>query len=62
MNGHAFNRKAAWLLCTKCGGSERSLPTDCPGYRLSYEELQHVLVGKTDFRKGGWIATQESAA
>jgi hypothetical protein len=43
MSIHRFNPKAHWLLCKVCGGSERSLPTECPGYRLSYEELQHVL-------------------
>lgn len=42
-------------LCTVCGGAEGSLPTHCPGYRMS--ELQHDLVyaGRLDYRDNNWV-------
>ena len=42
--------------CTRCGGAEASLPTDCPGYRMSIDDIERVQDGHYDFsRHHGWI-------
>ena len=41
--------------CTRCGGAEASLPTDCPGTRLT--EMQETLImrGRLDYTwRRGW--------
>lgn len=43
--------------CTTCGGGEGSLPTDCPGRRMTCEEADAVYAGTLDFRRAaGWSA------
>jgi len=43
-------------LCTVCGGAEGSLPTDCPGSRMSAELSESVYAGLADYRDGlGWL-------
>lgn len=45
------------FLCSVCHGAEGSLPTDCPGVRMT--EIQETLVydGQLDYREGkGWVA------
>ncbi len=43
-------------LCTRCGGMEGSLPTDCPGELMSDEVEEAVYKGKTDYiRNRGWV-------
>lgn len=42
--------------CTVCGGFEGSLPTDCPGVRMTQVQIDLVYEGKIDFRVGrGWV-------
>ena len=36
-------------LCTVCGGAEGSMPTACPGYKLTREQLDDIYAGKLDF-------------
>lgn len=46
--------------CTRCGGHEGSLTTDCPGYRTKVgpDVGEAVYAGKTDWVWGdGWVAT-----
>lgn len=43
-------------VCTVCGGTEGSLPTDCPGVRMTRVQNDLVYEGKIDFRVGrGWV-------
>lgn len=46
-------------LCTVCGGAEASLPTFCPGRRMTAEELDHVDAGNIDFKDGQFIVLGE---
>lgn len=42
--------------CVRCGGGEGSLPTDCPGERMSYETERAVCADSVDYVRGlGWI-------
>ncbi len=40
--------------CTVCGGGEGSLPTHCPGTRMSSDEADDVYAGRLDFKNGKW--------
>lgn len=40
--------------CTVCGGGEASLPTDCPGRKMTREEADAVMDGGLDFVGGKW--------
>jgi hypothetical protein len=43
------------VSCERCGGTEGSLPTDCPGFRMSEVTQENILAGRLDFtRKKGW--------
>lgn len=43
-------------LCEVCSGAERSLPTDCPGRPLTYDEQEMIARGKKfDFLDGAWV-------
>jgi hypothetical protein len=42
--------------CTVCLGFEGSLPTDCPGAKMTQVQQDLVYEGNLDFRVGrGWI-------
>lgn len=41
--------------CLFCDGAEGALPTDCPGRKLSYDELEAIHHGKRDFVGGQWV-------
>ena len=38
-------------LCTRCGGLEGTLPTDCPGERMQWPVSDEVYAGEIDFRR-----------
>lgn len=41
--------------CPTCGGGEASLPTHCPGRRMSLQEEDLIQQGKLDFDfRFGW--------
>lgn len=42
-------------LCKVCGGAEASLPSECPGRRMSPEEQEGVQAGRLDFKGGQWV-------
>lgn len=43
-------------VCKVCAGMEGSLPTDCPGERMSYETADKVYLGEIDFISDkGWV-------
>jgi hypothetical protein len=51
-----FYCEAGIFACTRCGGAEGSLPTDCPGERMSEVIERAVLEGVIDYTlRGGWI-------
>jgi hypothetical protein len=42
--------------CTVCDGFEGTLPTDCPGTRMTQEQSDATYDGNLDYREGrGWI-------
>jgi len=43
------------FMCLLCGGTEASLPTDCPGEALTNEQAEGILNGRLDFRGGHWV-------
>jgi len=42
------------VLCKVCGGAEGSLPTDCPGVKMTTEQDEAVYVGILNYAKGYW--------
>lgn len=42
----------AW--CTVCGGAEGSMPSECPGVRMTADQEAAVLRGHLDFKAGRW--------
>lgn len=45
------------FMCDVCGGAEGSLPTHCPGRKLTPQEGEDIYSGEIDFKDGGWIKT-----
>ncbi len=43
------------FICAICNGAESQLPTDCPGYKLSEEQLDLISQGVANFKGGRWI-------
>ncbi len=43
------NGEVALGLCKVCGGAEAALPTDCPGRKLTSEEMEGRMTGKWDY-------------
>jgi hypothetical protein len=46
-------------LCTVCGGAEASLPTECPGVRMTQHQQDQVQSGEIDFLEGRWTHPSE---
>jgi len=42
-------------LCTVCGGAEGSMPTSCPGIRMTGTQADAVFAGTMDYVGGRWI-------
>lgn len=43
-------------MCVICGGAECTLPTDCPGERMSEDTERQITAGTLDFlRRDGWV-------
>lgn len=40
--------------CTVCGGAEGSLPTDCPGVRMTAEQEEAVYHGRLNYAMRQW--------
>jgi hypothetical protein len=56
MDQHKLHDREDGLAhCMVCGGAESSLPTKCPGRRMTAQEEDMVSDGKWDF-VGHWIA------
>lgn len=41
--------------CKKCNGGEGSLPTECPGVKMTADEEDLVYAGKLDYKAGRWV-------
>lgn len=41
-------------ICRTCGGAEGSLPTHCPGVRMTSYAEDQVYTGRLNFREGQW--------
>lgn len=44
------------FVCTVCLGMEGSLPTFCPGTKMTLEQRNSVYDGELDFQDGHWVA------
>lgn len=40
--------------CSVCGGTEGTLPTDCPGFTLNNFIQEAIYKGGLDFYQGHW--------
>lgn len=40
--------------CTICCGLEGSMPSTCPGQRMTHEQTRAVYAGTLDYRNGQW--------
>lgn len=41
--------------CLVCGGAECSMPTDCPGERITPDQADAICDGTTDYWSGVWL-------
>lgn len=41
-------------LCDVCGGAEGSMPTECPGVKMTGHQQDEVMAGRLDFKDGAW--------
>lgn len=42
-------------FCTTCHGAEGSLPTECPGERMTERQQDDVHAARLDFIGGAWV-------
>jgi len=43
------------FTCIVCGGTEGSLPTECPGRCMTVDEKDKVYAGKLDYVNNKWV-------
>lgn len=43
-------------ICKVCSGAEGALTTDCPGIRITSQQIEQVYAGKLDFIGHSWTA------
>ncbi len=51
---HCYVCDGGLALCEVCGGAEATLPTDCPGTRMTQEQMDAVQNKQNDFYAGVW--------
>lgn len=49
------NREDGLAYCGVCHGGESSLPSECPGVRMTLTEQDAVSNGELDFKEGLWV-------
>lgn len=57
MAAHVYREVPGYEGCAECAicwGFEGSLPSECPGRRMTRGEAQRVYAGALDFRAGRW--------
>lgn len=60
---HDFHEREDDLAhCKVCGGAEGSLPTDCPGVKMTSEQEDKVYGCELDFRCGEWVQLDPAKA
>jgi hypothetical protein len=65
---HECNKEGCYLCesglayCEVCGGGEASLPSECPGIRMTGEQESGVQMGEIDFVGGEWVRLSPGAA
>lgn len=42
--------------CDVCNGLEGSMPSTCPGQRMTDKQIDEVYAGHLDYRDGQWVA------
>lgn len=53
--GHdGASQREVKCMCAVCGGAEASLPTECPGRRMTPDEDCRVSYGLLDYYDGRW--------
>lgn len=53
---HDFHERDDGLAhCKVCGGAEASLPTECPGVRMTESQQDLVQWGDLDYSLGRWV-------
>lgn len=45
--------------CLVCGGAESSLPSDCPGVRMTEQQEELISTGLLNFQDGEWMRSAE---
>lgn len=55
--GHELEMWGELVACRTCGGGEGSLPTECPGVRMTPAEEGRVYAAVLDFVDGAWKST-----
>lgn len=55
MEHQYHDREDGLAHCKVCNGGEGSLPSECPGRRMTDDEEADVYAGKRDFRQGQWV-------
>lgn len=53
--GHCNICDGGLALCKVCGGAEASLPTECPGRRMTEQEELDVQTGCLNYVNGHWV-------
>lgn len=43
------------FACSRCGCCEGATTTECPGVKLSMQQLDDIYAGKLDFKGGQWV-------
>lgn len=57
-----YDREDGLLHCKVCNGGEGSLPTDCPGEKMTDERENAVFRGELNYIHGiGWLAVHPRA-
>lgn len=60
---HCIYCQGGLLNCIVCGGAEAQAPSECPGVRMTPEQMDAVAARKLDFNGGKWVElAQKSAA
>lgn len=50
-----YDREDGLSHCRVCNGAEGTLPSGCPGTRMSERVAEAVYAGQIDFRAGSWL-------
>ena len=49
------NGEVVLTLCKVCRGAEGAMPTDCPGERLTGDQLDEIYSHRLDYKGGEWV-------